>query len=206
MEPIVSVPRATETSPPPTTAPEPPLDPPHVRVRSCGFLAMPKNALLVVAPSAASAMLRVATMSAPAPRSARTTGASSDEMMCDLAPTPADHAVPRTAMLALTATDTPCNAPGTEPGNMPGNAPGTTADVGTSSMTAPSSRPRTSRAERTASGGGTGVGVADTAQPRRSIRRIGFWRRSTSVRGEVAPGSTSVTPTRTPSRCANIAS
>ena len=194
MEPIVSVPRATETSPPPTTAPEPPLDPPHVRVRSCGFLAMPKNALLVVAPSAASAMLSVATMSAPAPRSARTTGASSDEMMCDLAPTPADHAVPRTAMLALTATDTP------------GNTPGTTADVGTSSMTAPSSRPRTSRAERTASGDGTGVGVADTAQPRRSIRRIGFWRRSTSVRGDVAPGSTSVTPTRTLSRCANIAS
>ena len=93
-EPMVSVPRASVTRPAPTTAPEPPLDPPQVRVRSCGFLPIPKNALFVVAPSAASAMLSIATMSAPASRSARTTGASPVEMRCERAPMPADHAAP----------------------------------------------------------------------------------------------------------------
>ena len=50
IEPLVSVPRLTGTIPAATAAPEPPLLPPAMRVRSCGFRQGPSWVFSVVKP------------------------------------------------------------------------------------------------------------------------------------------------------------
>ena len=50
MEPLVSVPRLSGTSPAATAAPEPPEEPPAIRPRSCGLRTGPSWLFSVVKP------------------------------------------------------------------------------------------------------------------------------------------------------------
>src|SRR5207253_2711287 len=78
IDPPVSVPRATGTTPAPTAAPDPPLDPPVIRVRSHGFAVGPHAEIRFVAPHASSCWFVFPTTIAPAALSRRTTVASAD--------------------------------------------------------------------------------------------------------------------------------
>ena len=69
----MSVPSASGTHPDATAAPEPPDEPPVVRVRSHGLRVGPHSGLSVISEWANSGAVVWATMTAPARRSAATT-------------------------------------------------------------------------------------------------------------------------------------
>ena len=110
MEPSVSVPSATSASPAATAAPEPPLEPPGMRAGSHGLPVRPKCGFSVVIPHANSWVLVLPITSAPAARSAATTGASrSGSRRKNEEPTRVGK--PATSMMSFTASATPCSGP-----------------------------------------------------------------------------------------------
>ena len=76
IDPPVSVPGASATVPAATAAPEPPLEPPGMRLGSCGFRQVPKCGLSLVVPHASSWVASFAIETAPAAASRATTSAS----------------------------------------------------------------------------------------------------------------------------------
>ena len=76
MEPPVSVPTASGTTPAATAAPDPPLEPPGTWLRFQGFRVGPWYGLSVVGPKANSCVAVLPMMTAPAARSRRTQVAS----------------------------------------------------------------------------------------------------------------------------------
>ena len=76
IEPPVSVPGASATMPAATAAPEPPLDPPGMRVGSCGLRQEPNQGLSQVTPHASSWVFSLAMQTAPAAVDRATTSAS----------------------------------------------------------------------------------------------------------------------------------
>ena len=76
IEPPVSVPSAIGTIPAATAAPDPPLEPPVIRVMSHGFAVGPHAETRLVPPAASSCMFVLPTTIAPAAFSRRTTAAS----------------------------------------------------------------------------------------------------------------------------------
>jgi hypothetical protein len=76
MDPPVSLPSASGTTPAATAAPDPPLDPPVMRERSHGLAVGPHAETRFVAPAASSCWLVLPTTIAPAAVRRRTTSAS----------------------------------------------------------------------------------------------------------------------------------
>ena len=110
IEPSVSVPSAMSANPAATAAPEPPLDPPATCAGFHGLAVRPKCGFSVVIPQANSCVFVLPITSAPARRSAATTGAScsgsrrkKDE--------PARVGSPATSMRSFTASARPCSGP-----------------------------------------------------------------------------------------------
>src|SRR6187402_1522916 len=109
MEPPVSDPSATGTTPAATSAAEPPLEPPGVRDSSQGLSTAPKAEFSFDDPIANSSQLVLATITAPAASSRSTTVASYGAMKRSRMREPAVVRVPRAQMLSLIATGTPAN-------------------------------------------------------------------------------------------------
>ena len=109
MEPPVSDPSATGTAPAATSAAEPPLEPPGVRVSSQGLSTAPKAEFSLDDPIANSSQLVLATITAPAASSRSTTVASYGAMNRSRMREPAVVRVPRAQMLSLIATGTPAS-------------------------------------------------------------------------------------------------
>src|SRR5438477_3095537 len=76
IDPPVSVPGASATTPAATAAPDPPLDPPGMREGSCGLRQVPNHGLSLVVPQASSWVFSLAMHTPPAPFSIDTTSAS----------------------------------------------------------------------------------------------------------------------------------
>jgi hypothetical protein len=110
IDPPVSVPSAAGHTPAATSAADPPLDPPAVRSGRTGFLASGRSGW--GAPAAYSSNEASAKTSAPAARSAATTGASeaagAPAMSCGL---PLPRGLPATSMMSFTAIGVPCSGP-----------------------------------------------------------------------------------------------
>ncbi len=76
IEPPVSVPGATVTMPAATAAPEPPLEPPGMRLVSSGLRQVPNHGLSVVVPHASSCVASLAIVTPPAAANRSTQSAS----------------------------------------------------------------------------------------------------------------------------------
>ena len=111
IEPPVSVPSAKSQTPAATSAAEPLLEPPDVRLASSGLNVMPYAGLTL--PAAYSRRFVLQRSSAPAVRRRATTARRAPAG----GGTPTVDAfvvtTPRTSMLSLTATGTPCSGPST---------------------------------------------------------------------------------------------
>ncbi len=130
IEPPVSVPSAAGQTPAPTSAADPPLDPPAVRSGRTGLRASGRSGC--GAPAAYSSRDARANTSAPAARSVAITGASAaavgPAMSIGL---PLPRGLPATSMMSLTATAVPCSGPSAALAGAGSAA--TTADSGTPS-------------------------------------------------------------------------
>ncbi len=106
----MSVPSAMSAKPAATAAPEPPLEPPGVRAGSQALPVRPKCGFSVVMPQANSCVFALPITSAPAARSAATTGASRSGSRRKK-PEPARVGKPATSIRSLTASVRPCSGP-----------------------------------------------------------------------------------------------
>ena len=106
MEPAVSVPTATSAEPTATATADPPLEPPGLRAGSAG-LPVPG----VVTPTVSGWVAVLPTMTAPAARSAATSGASAAAGAESVSSQPARVGSPATSTESLTATGMPCSGP-----------------------------------------------------------------------------------------------
>src|SRR3972149_9755274 len=108
-DPPVSEPSASGTTPPPTAAADPPLDPPGTRDGSHGFRVGPNAECSVDEPIANSSRLVFPMMMAPASRSRVTTVASYGGRQPSRIRDPQVVGTPRVHMLSLIATGTPAS-------------------------------------------------------------------------------------------------
>ena len=115
MEPPVSVPIASGTCPAATEAALPPLDPPGVRVGSCGLRVAPNADVSVVAPMANSSRLALPTITPPAALIRRTSIASRVTDPAGNALEPQVIGMPRTATLSFTTRVLPASTPMSRP-------------------------------------------------------------------------------------------
>jgi hypothetical protein len=116
-EPPVSLPIAISAMPSPTVTAAPDDEPPGMRARSHGLPGVPKCGLAPIAPSANSVMLVLATITAPAARSRRTTGASAAAGFASSARIlePARVGSPATSNRSLMLTIVPSSGPSDTP-------------------------------------------------------------------------------------------
>ena len=131
----MSVPSARSAEPSATATAEPELDPPGIRLASCGLAGKPTSSLMPLTPKASSWSATVPATTPPAARTAATTGASSAS---GGAPArvrdPAPRGSPRTAIRSFTATTTPASGVAGPGGR--GGSPGHSATHGPPSATA----------------------------------------------------------------------
>ena len=109
-EPLVSVPSASATMPAATATADPPLDPPAIRVGSCG-LCTPG----VIMPSASSCVAVLPMITAPAATRASTTSALRSATRSSGRAAPRRVGRPATSMTSLIATGRPCSGPRERP-------------------------------------------------------------------------------------------
>ena len=118
MDPPVSEPRATGTSPAATAAALPPEEPPGTRDGSAGFLTGPKWHVSVEDPMANSSQFTLPTTTAPASCSRVTTVASKGERYSSSILDPQLVRPSLVQMLSLMATGTPAKGPADSPAMM----------------------------------------------------------------------------------------